>query len=374
MTEERDTQSKKTKYDLSSYSCVYFFSTKELYIHDIIQLDDETIVCCTSNNSIKRWNLYGNFINSYIGHTSWVNCLMNGDDRTFLSGSSDSTIKVWSIGSCECLHTLRATAGVNSLLRLRNNSTFVCGLDDGYIEEWRMKSYEKLHSFKQHTGAVVCLCELSNGAVVSGSGDNTLKVWNMKSQTLVQTLTGHEERVQRVIELRDKTIASASEDRTICIWEATTGKCLRVLKGHTRFVNAILELSGGPLLSGSGDETIREWNDNGECVSLSHMNCWISCLKEIKDGSIVIGNGVGAETQIRRTWIRRSLVERCCEVIVDHQTEFDIAALTLQLPSELSACLDSEMTRRIQPSPFHHPSEPPIPLSHYMDMFARIQT
>eukprot|EP01102_Stenamoeba_stenopodia_P018449 TRINITY_DN676_c0_g1_i1.p1 TRINITY_DN676_c0_g1~~TRINITY_DN676_c0_g1_i1.p1 ORF type:complete len:361 (-),score=69.74 TRINITY_DN676_c0_g1_i1:31-1065(-) len=323
--------------DLSSFPFVSFQQPHSNWVRDIIQLNDNTLLSCSFDKTVKRWTQEGHLLNSFLNRSGIVDCVMEVDDNTFISGSNNK-MKVWNKTTGECLHTIQTSSGVTSLLRLRNNSTFLCGLGDGKIEERRTDNYQTLHALYQHTRAVSCMCELSNGNdVVSGSWDRTLKVWDMNTKTVIRTLTGHSSVVNRVIEMRDTTtIASCSMDTTVRMWDVRTGECVRVLHGHASPVFGLVELRDGTLLSGAFSEPIREWNNKGEFVATHKLMTGVISMRELRDGSVAIGgDGCGA-IQVRKTWnVEHSLVDLCCELIARHLTFFDMTMLSKSLPREL---------------------------------------
>ena len=73
------------------------------------------------------------------------------DGRHAVSGSEDSTLKVWDLGTGTCTATLIG-----------------------------------------HTNSVRCVAITPDGRyAVSGSNDETLKVWDLRTGTCTATLTGH---------------------------------------------------------------------------------------------------------------------------------------------------------------------------------------
>ena len=107
-------------------------------------------------------------------HTSWVLCVCAIGDA-IVSGSWDTTVRVWNATSGTCDRTLTG-----------------------------------------HTRSVRCVCAIGD-AIVSGSEDSTLRVWNAASGTCVRTLEGHTDWVTCVCAHGD-AIVSGSCDETLRVW------------------------------------------------------------------------------------------------------------------------------------------------------------
>ena len=154
------------------------------------------------------------------GHTGSVLCLQY-DERVIVTGSSDSTVRVWDVNTGEVLNTL-------------------------------------IH----HNEAVLHL-RFSNGLMVTCSKDRSIAVWDMASATditLRRVLVGHRAAVN-VVDFDDKYIVSASGDRTIKVWSTSTCEFVRTLNGHKRGI-ACLQYRDRLVVSGSSDNTIR-WVEAG---------------------------------------------------------------------------------------------------------------
>eukprot|EP01102_Stenamoeba_stenopodia_P005617 TRINITY_DN16360_c0_g1_i1.p1 TRINITY_DN16360_c0_g1~~TRINITY_DN16360_c0_g1_i1.p1 ORF type:complete len:391 (+),score=81.02 TRINITY_DN16360_c0_g1_i1:63-1235(+) len=372
---------KNHKYNLANYPSVSFkrgYGGLNADVVDIIQLSDGTLLSCSFDKLIKRWNDRGQLLISYAGHSADVFCLMELDGNTFISGSYDKSIKVWNKTSGHCLHTIFIEGAVCSLLRLRynnnynnnNSTTFLCGMDDGSIRLERMLEvnnfcYETLLQQPQYNrAAVVCMCEMrSNGYIVSGMLDSNLTVWDANTKTLIHTLTGHLKSVHCVTELKGDVqhttmVASGSDDTTVRIWDVAAGECLQVLTGHKNRVRGLVEVSDGTLLSGSWDKTIKVWNinnvnsnnknDNNHTVQSisSQMNYGVSWVRLLKDGSIVTGilgypGDHNSVMELRKTWLSQppKLYELCCQSLARVTlffSKFDLVDLEQNLPTELS--------------------------------------
>ena len=112
------------------------------------------------------------------GHTMCVWCVMQLADGRVCSGSHDTTIKIWDVGTGACAMTLTG-----------------------------------------HTDYVRIVMQLADGRVCSGSGDKTIKIWDVGTGACAMTLTGHTDYVSFVMQLADGRVCSGSGDKTIKIWE-----------------------------------------------------------------------------------------------------------------------------------------------------------
>ena len=82
----------------------------------------------------------GKTMMTLMGHTRDVFCVIQLTDGRLVTGSWDTTIKIWDTISGSCLNTLEG-----------------------------------------HTGRVYCVIQLTDGRLVSGSEDDTLRIWNILS-------------------------------------------------------------------------------------------------------------------------------------------------------------------------------------------------
>jgi centriolar protein POC1 len=59
---------------------------------------EDFIVSCSSDKTIKMWGMDGKFKQSFLGHTNWVReCEISYDERLILSCSDDRSVKLWDI-------------------------------------------------------------------------------------------------------------------------------------------------------------------------------------------------------------------------------------------------------------------------------------
>ncbi|KAI3405295.2 sconB [Candida oxycetoniae] len=193
----------------------------------------------------KNWRKGICTIKSFVGHTDGVTCLQL-NRKYLMTGSYDTTIKIWKIDTGECVKTLSGhTKGVRSLVF--DNQKLITGGLDSTIKVWNYHTGQCIATYRGHDDAVVSV-DFSNKSIVSGSADHTVRVWHVDSRTCY-TLRGHTDWVNCVkIHPGSNTIFSASDDTTIRMWDMNTNQCLKIFgglenNGHIGQVQCVIPLT-----------------------------------------------------------------------------------------------------------------------------------
>ena len=159
---------------------------------------DDTLVSGGCDRDVRVWNMASGYILSLIndgictdvdsststhvlrGHTSTVRCLKMSDAKTAISGSRDTTLRVWDLESGTCTNVLMG-----------------------------------------HQASVRCL-EIHGDLVVSGSYDTTAKIWSISTGECLKTLQGHFSQIY-AIAFDGQRIATGSLDTSVRIWNPQDG-------------------------------------------------------------------------------------------------------------------------------------------------------
>lgn len=235
----------------------------------------------------KNWRKGIYNVKSFIGHTDGITCLQF-NQKHIITGSYDSTIKIWDIQTQKCVRTLVGhTKGIRSLI-FDNQKLISCGLDTT-IKVWNYHTGQCISTYRGHEDAVVSV-DFHDKTIVSGSADATVKVWHVDSRTCY-TLRGHNDWVNCVkIHPQSNTVFSASDDTTIKMWDLETHQCIKTFEGETGHVGQVqcvipinykdsiigdhdeiheTEITNYPthLISSSLDNTIKIWDvKTGKCI------------------------------------------------------------------------------------------------------------
>ncbi|TEA19508.1 Cell division control protein 4 [Colletotrichum sidae] len=199
-----------------------------------------------------------------------------------ITGSRDSQLRVWrlpEVGSrryiqtgppandADCPYFIRTLSGHGHSVRAisAHGDTLVSGSYDSTVRVWRISTGESLHVLHGHSQKVYSVVlDHERNRCISGSMDSLVKIWDLNTGACLHTLEGHSLLVG-LLDLRDERLVSAAADSTLRIWDPENGKCKNVLTAHTGAITCF-QHDGRKVISGS-EKTVKMWDiRNGECV------------------------------------------------------------------------------------------------------------
>uniref|UniRef100_A0A5F9CLQ3 Phospholipase A-2-activating protein n=1 Tax=Oryctolagus cuniculus TaxID=9986 RepID=A0A5F9CLQ3_RABIT len=224
-------------------SCVCIIPSSDTYPHGLIATggNDHNICIFSLDSPLPLYILKG--------HKNTVCSLSSGKFGTLLSGSWDTTAKVWL--NDKCMMTLQG-----------------------------------------HTAAVWAVKILpEQGLMLTGSADKTIKLW--KAGRCERTFSGHEDCVRGLAILSETQFLSCANDASIRRWQIT-GECLEVYYGHTNYIYSISVFPNcRDFVTTAEDRSLRIWK-RGECaqtIRLPAQSIWCCCV--LDNGDIVVGASDG---------------------------------------------------------------------------------
>jgi len=145
------------------------------------------------------------------------------------------------------------TDSVNCVAAFPEDGTFVSGSDDGTLRLWTKDAEASLRTFEGHTQPVTCVATFADGTFVSGSADNTIRLWDKATGETLRTFTCHTGWINCLATYPDGTFLSGSSDRTLRLWNKTTGATIQSYVGHTSVVLCVATFDDGTFVSGASD-------------------------------------------------------------------------------------------------------------------------
>ncbi|MCS6968077.1 MAG: protein phosphatase 2C domain-containing protein [Cytophagales bacterium] len=238
-------------------------------------------------------------VRTFKGHTAYVcSVVFFPDGRYALSGSGDSTLKLWDIPTGECLQTLKEHGGVVYSVAFSPNGRYALSAsEDNTLKLWDPPTGRCLKTMKGHDNIVRSIAFSPDGRyALSGSDDFTLKLWDIQTGQYLKTLEGHKNIVRSVAFSPDGCYAlSGSDDKTLKLWDLTTGQCLKTMQGHRDVVRSVaFSPNGRYALSGSDDITLKLWDlTTGQCLkTMEGHEGWINSVAISPDGQYALSGSV----------------------------------------------------------------------------------
>lgn len=213
------------------------------------------------------------------GHANSVYCCCLSPSTSPISyiftGSRDQSVCVWDYATKECLLSVRGHTGSVVCMAYRD-SVLLTGSSDSTARVWDVHFHDTKtgmspdmrtrHILRGHTGGILCIC-FNDTWIVTGSRDGTLRVWRMKDGQFSHMVDAHNACVN-ACSMDGGRVASAASNGTALIWDVATGSVLQRLKGTGCGIAAI-QLSGSICFTGSSDKAIRAWSvDDGSPILL----------------------------------------------------------------------------------------------------------
>lgn len=272
----------------------------------------------SSDKTIKLWTLpQGELLHTIPGRSLWSNTghgdrvstvVFAPDGLTFISGSDDGTIKVWDVASRKLAASLPSHGWDISVLAVSDTGKILAsGGGDGVIYLWDLQTYEPIGSLDKHRDRISALILSPDGRIlISGSYDKTIRIWDLMNGGLLNTLKGHGDRISALAVTPDwYTLVSGSWDRTLRIWDLPTGDLRRTLAAHRDRTNCLaVSPDGYTLASASEDSTIKLWELEEGIPLHTIQQAWgINDLCFGRDGQTLIS---GSADETIKIWQRQS--------------------------------------------------------------------
>lgn len=160
-----------------------------------------------------------------VGHRSWVNAVaFDPQEKWLASGSSDGTVKIWSLETHKPLKTLVATdAEVYAIAASPDGKRLAAGLRYGRIKIWDTATWKEVLDFKGHDGDVFAVCFSPDSKTLASGGDGwnrpgPVHLWNVETgeQTGSLPQTGE---VLSLAWSSKNILAAGAADRMLRVWD-----------------------------------------------------------------------------------------------------------------------------------------------------------
>ncbi|XP_062599393.1 F-box and WD repeat domain containing protein 10B-like [Saccostrea cucullata] len=268
------------------------------------------------------------------GHAGSIRCVHICTERGIvLSGSYDTSIRMWSVETGTCKKIFRGHRDT-ILTILVLDDYLASGSKDNSCKIWNMQTGKCQRTFKHK--APVWAVAVSQELCITGCEQGKVKVWDIKSGDLIKVLARHHAQITS-IKFDRWHIITGSKDGYALVWssQGEHARCLNALR-HPKPV-LCLEFQYLRVITGSADGRLRIWNMiSGQCCRIMRGNSASDPIQSI----IAIDDRITLNTS-------KNLIELRFESVTwDYTLEND------KIPSAVKYSSYSDAPIRPQPYPY----------------------
>ncbi|KAM9852437.1 telomerase protein component 1 isoform 2-T2 [Aulostomus maculatus] len=155
---------------------------------------DNLVVSGSRDTTVKVWHVPTATEHKNLGgHTGGVTCLstpppeyckklawvlsLSDKERFILSGSADCYVKIWALSIGQCVKSIYTFNSVTALCFVPEDDGYIItGSDGGKVQAWSWHTFENCQSINAHQEAVTCI-QSQGPLVFSGSVEGGVSVW-----------------------------------------------------------------------------------------------------------------------------------------------------------------------------------------------------
>ena len=267
--------------------------------------DNSILASAGGHNTVKLWNLRNNAVKDLTGHRDQVNSVAFSPDGTLLvSGSEDSTIKIWDVSQWQNIETrepitVRISSPVHTVVFHPDGQLIATSGRHAKILD--ITNQAEIATL-QHDDWVWVVAFSHNGSYLAtddGQG-TTVKVWDVQEKQITTILEGHTADINYVKFSPDhRMLASSSWGGEIKLWAVSNWELLGTL--HTNGTAAIDFSADGQTLASAGSEAVTLWSvaSGAKIATLPGHTGWIRGVAFSSDGTTLASGGEGGTVRVQ---------------------------------------------------------------------------
>lgn len=223
-------------------------------------------------------------LRAFLGHEKPIAaCVLTPDGSQLLSASADRTIRLWALGSGECVEVLEGHQDELTACSITpDGKTVISTSIDATVRLWDLASRRCIATLENDgRWATACAVTADGQRLVVGSDNGAITIWDLVSRRRIGMLAGHSDYVTACVVTPLNQLISASRDQSVRIWDLASGACVHTLLHREAalspasqgaeeqgWITALALLPGGKhVLAAAGDGSICRWDlASGKCV------------------------------------------------------------------------------------------------------------
>jgi len=234
-----------------------------------ISPDGRYLLSGSLDTTMKLWEIStGREIRTFKGHHESVNSVVFSPDGQFALSGSGKAVRLWDIFTGRNIRTFAGHPDTVKSVSFSPDGRLVlvgCGRT---VKLWDVSTGQDLKTYtvrkykRPEMYSPVAFSPNGRHIASSGGWDYTIRLRYVSSRFGQGTLHGHSGLVTSLAFSPDsRLLLSGSMDRTVRLWDISTGEEMRILKGHSGPVNCVAFSPDGQFaLSGGEGGTLKLWD------------------------------------------------------------------------------------------------------------------
>ena len=233
----------------------------------VFSSDGRSLVSGSDDTTVKLWDLQtGGAIKTFSGHSGLVSSAsISVDNATIASGSFDETIRLWGTQTGECYCVIKQPSQVRLVKFSPTNPQHFLSKSDNEVKQWNVSGHEVGPAF--------------NGYHADFSPDGTQLISHYKQVASIQNSSSGVVTAKFPVTVHfagrscyslDGRLVAISAGGTIYAWNITNPEphLVGTFIGHTDVINSLAFSSPSSLISASSDQSVKFWKISPQSTDL----------------------------------------------------------------------------------------------------------
>lgn len=232
---------------------------------------DLLFTCAKDHNPTLWYGDTGERVGTYVGHNGAVwTCDVTNDSTTFVTGSADTTCKLWDARTGECYFTftydqpVRAVAFNAGCTQLAITTDPFMGVPSAIhivnvnLSDREAQSDAVVKRIEGPQGRVTrVMWGPLNKTIITGGEDGIIRSWDVESGDVLKMSQDHSKQIQHLVMSDDGShFISASLDKTAKVFDSETLECLKTYAADRPVNAAIMSPIREHIVLGGGQDAM----------------------------------------------------------------------------------------------------------------------
>ena len=219
--------------------------------------DGALLVSGSSDSTVKLWDVQtGGVMKTFSGHTNTIlSVSISADCTTIASGSADATLRLWNTKSGECYHSIECTGFPSNMSLSPTDPYHIIAIVSGEVLQWDINGHQVKHPYKGS-----CVAFSSDGTLLVFCHQGTATVQNSNSGAVVTKFQSVSSDYMHCCFSPDNKLVALAVNTIIFVWDISSDPHLvETFIGHAYNLSDLTFSSPSSLISTSFDRSVKFW-------------------------------------------------------------------------------------------------------------------